>query len=106
MTKYAFMTGSLDALRRPGHRPRSGLGGERTLSASATPDSSLIDDEGWKPASTAPFDADLELAVIDEEGVHALVFPCRRVLGGWMNARTQELMTRLVPSHWRDWRTP
>ena len=33
----------------------------------------------WQPASNAPFDCDLELAVIDRDGQHALVFPCRRI---------------------------
>jgi hypothetical protein len=28
----------------------------------------------WHPISTAPFDGDLELAVIDANGVHALAF--------------------------------
>jgi hypothetical protein len=69
------------------------------------PHSSPDDDDSWQPASTAPFDRDLELAVIDDDGTYALVFPCRRVLGGWMNARTSEVMTRLVPSHWREWRS-
>src|SRR5262249_36522194 len=32
----------------------------------------------WQPVATAPFDRDLELAVIDYDGPHALVFPCRR----------------------------
>jgi hypothetical protein len=31
----------------------------------------------WLPIHTAPFDAEIELAVIDREGPHALVFPCR-----------------------------
>ncbi len=35
----------------------------------------------WKPVSTAPFDRDLELAVIDRDRPHALAFPCRRILG-------------------------
>ena len=36
----------------------------------------------WQPISTAPFDRDLELAVFDTAGqVHALMFPCRRILG-------------------------
>jgi hypothetical protein len=29
----------------------------------------------WQPITTAPFDRDLELAVIDYEGPHSLVFP-------------------------------
>ena len=40
----------------------------------------------WKPIVTAPFDRDLEVAVIDYDGTHALVFPCRRFLHGWINA--------------------
>jgi hypothetical protein len=42
----------------------------------------------WKPASTAPFDRHLQLAVINRLGTHALVFPCRRILGGWMKVGT------------------
>src|SRR5215467_3742711 len=34
---------------------------------------------GWHAISTAPFDRDLELAVLDTHGPHALVFPCRRI---------------------------
>jgi hypothetical protein len=74
------------------------------MSQSLHTHSSPQGDSGWKSASTAPFDRDLELAVIDDDGIHALVFPCRRVLGGWMNAVTKDVMTRLMPSHWREWR--
>ena len=56
----------------------------------------------WHKISTAPFDRDLELAVIDEGGVHAIIFPCRRVLGGWVKARTMRQID-LHPTHWRDW---
>jgi hypothetical protein len=42
----------------------------------------------WSPVSNAPFDRDLKLAVIDYDGPHALVFPCRRVLGGWVDTKT------------------
>ena len=38
----------------------------------------------WHSVSTAPFDHDLELAIIDLSGVHAIAVPCRRILGGWM----------------------
>ena len=37
----------------------------------------------WQRINSAPFDRDLELAVIDYGCVHALVFPCRRILGSW-----------------------
>ena len=57
---------------------------------------------GWQMISTAPFDRDLELAVIDAEGVHALVFPCRRVLHGWTKAGSNSSVN-VHPTHWRDW---
>jgi hypothetical protein len=56
----------------------------------------------WHSISTAPFDRDLELAVIDREGPHALVFPCRRILGGWINAQTKRPVD-IRPTHWREW---
>lgn len=56
----------------------------------------------WELISTAPFDRDLELAVIDSDGAHALVFACRRILDGWMNAATRERLD-VHPTHWREW---
>ena len=56
----------------------------------------------WEPAAKAPFDCELELAVIDRDGAHALVFPCRRILNGWMNAETRERID-VRPTHWRVW---
>jgi hypothetical protein len=32
----------------------------------------------WQSIATAPYDVDLELAVIDQEGAHGLVFACQR----------------------------
>jgi hypothetical protein len=57
----------------------------------------------WQPISSAPFDRDLELAVIDSDGTHALVFPCRRTAAGWINSATRERIN-VDPTHWRDWR--
>jgi len=56
----------------------------------------------WKAIDTAPFDRDVELAVIDGAWVHALAFPCRRVFGGWVNAETKKRLYYLLPTHWRD----
>jgi hypothetical protein len=56
----------------------------------------------WKPISSAPFDCDLELAVIDYDGEHALVFPCRRILGGWIDIKTNHRI-EVRPTHWREW---
>jgi hypothetical protein len=59
----------------------------------------------WEPISTAPFDRDLELAVINYNGTHKFVFPCRRILGGWMKAETNTPII-VYPTHWREWPNP
>jgi hypothetical protein len=56
----------------------------------------------WQQISTAPPGRDLELAVIDGDGVHALVFPCKRQLDGWIKSETGERVV-VHPTHWRDW---
>ena len=59
-------------------------------------------DREWHPISTAPFDRDIEIAYINYGGAHALVFPCRRILSGWVKAETRERID-VQPSHWREW---
>jgi hypothetical protein len=54
--------------------------------------------------SAAPFNRDLELAVIDASGEHTILFPCRRVVGGWIKAATQRRIN-FHPTHWREWAT-
>ena len=56
----------------------------------------------WLSIDTAPFDQDLELAVIDQSGEHGLVFPCRRALRGWIKSDTGEPVD-VHPTHWREW---
>ena len=56
----------------------------------------------WKPIDSAPFDGELELAVLDRDGPHALAFACRRVGGGWINAETKRHID-VRPTHWRPW---
>jgi hypothetical protein len=52
----------------------------------------------WQPIATAPFDYDLELAVIDASGEHALAFPCRRsILDGWI--ATTGKRVEVYPTH-------
>ncbi len=64
-----------------------------------------LDAQMWQPIATAPFDRDLELAVIDASGEHALVFPCRRsILDGWINPTTGKRVD-VRPTHWRGWKT-
>jgi hypothetical protein len=50
----------------------------------------MRDPSVWEDISTAPFDRELELAVVERNSVHALVFACRRIFGGWINAQTNQ----------------
>nr|WP_300210925.1 hypothetical protein [Bradyrhizobium sp.] len=56
----------------------------------------------WLRIETAPFDRDIEVAVVDFDGPHAVVFPCRRVAGGWVKATTL-IPLSIHPTHWREW---
>ncbi len=56
----------------------------------------------WHPISTAPFNRDLELRVLERREV-TLPFPCRHVNGGeWINV---DLGTpiQIKPVSWRVW---
>jgi hypothetical protein len=66
------------------------------------PDGSRPCAADWKPIKTAPFNRDLELAVLGYDGAHALVFPCRRILCGWIDA-VRKRPVQVSPSHWREW---
>jgi hypothetical protein len=58
----------------------------------------------WKLIDIAPFDRDLELAVIDRTGTHVVAFPCRRVTdNGWIDVETDKRVYYMSPTHWRDW---
>jgi hypothetical protein len=56
----------------------------------------------WKPIITAPFDRDLELAIIDYDGTRARVSmsPFSPRLDQY---RTKKLLDNLRPTHWREW---
>jgi len=57
----------------------------------------------WMTIETAPFDRDLELAVIEADGIaHSLAFPCRRALEGWIKTATGRPV-EVHPTHWRNW---
>jgi len=58
--------------------------------------------DGWQPASSAPFDRELEIAVNDARGAHALVLPCCRAADGWIDARTGRHID-VAPTLWREW---
>jgi hypothetical protein len=56
----------------------------------------------WEQIASAPYDRDLELAVVEHHRIHALVFACRRTTAGWIKASTREHVT-ISPTHWRLW---
>lgn len=58
----------------------------------------------WHPITSAPFAEDLELSVIERSEVHALMFPCRRTVRGWINSNTKSAVS-VAPTHWRLWGT-
>ena len=59
--------------------------------------------EEWLPVSSAPSDADLEVCIIDFDGIlHALEFPCHKDKIGWFDAMTKKRLN-IQPTHWRRW---
>ena len=59
-----------------------------------------------KLIDTAPFDRDLELAVVDGKRTHLVAFPCRRLTDDdWIDVETnkQVCFYYIRPTHWRDW---
>ena len=60
------------------------------------------DEALWMDISSAPFNCDLQLSVINKDGTHVLVFPCRRVPDGWINSESNQRID-VKPTHWRDW---
>ena len=44
----------------------------------------------WKPIDTAPFNRNLQLAVLDSTGTHIVAFPCRLTGNGWIDAETNK----------------
>jgi len=56
----------------------------------------------WEVIATAPYDRDLELAVVEGDQVHRLIFACRRVPSGWIKVATRERLV-VSPTHWRPW---
>lgn len=56
----------------------------------------------WEPIASAPYDCELELAVVDGHHVHPLVFACRRTAAGWIKVSSRERVI-VSPTHWRLW---
>ena len=88
-----------------GEGGRGASDAERQLyRASDTSDEIDSMDDGlvWEKISTAPYGRDLELAVIEEDRVHPLVFACRRTPNGWIKVPSMERIV-VSPTHWRIW---
>ena len=56
----------------------------------------------WHPASTAPFNRDVEVRVASDGGPRLLPFPCRQTADGWVNADLR-VRVELELLEWRPW---
>jgi hypothetical protein len=52
--------------------------------------------------NAVPTDHRLLLAVVDQDGCHSLLFPCRRNEDCWIHAETKAKVD-VNPTHWREW---
>jgi hypothetical protein len=59
---------------------------------------------GWRLASTAPFNCNVELYMSGDDGSHIIPFPCRQTDAGWINADL-DVRLDIEPSEWRAWPT-
>jgi len=57
----------------------------------------------WLPISIAPRDCDLQLGVIDKDGVRPWPFPCQKRGAVWFNVWANQPVL-IHPTHWRVWR--
>jgi hypothetical protein len=48
------------------------------------------------------FDTDLEIGVKNHDGIHTLIFLCRRIPDGWLKAQKRGRI-EVWPTHWRLW---
>lgn len=58
--------------------------------------------EKWLPIAIAPSGIDLEVGVMENGEVHALVFPVHKAGTSWVDASTKERID-IQPTHWRKW---
>lgn len=56
----------------------------------------------WLPVSIAPSYDDLEVCVVDNRGLQALVFPVRKSGAIWIDSKTKKPVD-IRPTHWRKW---
>jgi hypothetical protein len=59
--------------------------------------------EEWLPVSAAPDEGDLEICVMNYDGiVSALKYPCHRSGAAWADASNRRLID-IQPTQWRKW---
>ena len=57
----------------------------------------------WVPVSIAPPEGDLEVCVMDYDGIAtALRYPCHKTESGWVDALDSKHVD-IQPTHWRRW---
>lgn len=56
----------------------------------------------WQTIIGAPFKRPLQLAVVNQDGMNALVFPCEKTTEGGTNVKTG-IQVDIWPTHWREW---
>lgn len=56
----------------------------------------------WQTIIGAPFERSLQLAVANQDGMNALVFPCEKTTKGWTSVKTG-IPVEIWPTHWREW---
>jgi hypothetical protein len=58
----------------------------------------------WQPTSMAPSDRDLEICVLDYNGmVQTFPLACHKDGANWVDARGKRHVD-IQPTHWRNWR--
>ena len=62
--------------------------------------SQFLDISRWRDIKTAPFDRELELAIIDGE-IRPISRVCLRHGDGWFDAETLQPI-KVTPTHWRS----
>ena len=92
------------SIRQQGRRLNepSTRNGSPIVGYSGCEEADAMDELVWEKISAAPYDRDLELAVIEGDRVYALVFACRRTASGWIKTPSMERVT-ISPTHWRIW---
>jgi hypothetical protein len=64
--------------------------------------SSVDGKRNWHSISTAPFNQDLELMVLDHDKNFVIPFPCRQTTRGWIDSDL-DVCLNLNPTTWRLW---